>query len=454
MKKPDGDDKHIRKLDKRIKNMEGIMLKLVQQSESPKVVVEQSVAVDASEAKPPEDVVKPVGKHPEGISKLEPRRWHGKSKDRVSRGEVELQPAPQEEKEVRTPDVVAAFNSPPLDVRSSGRGTPDPIAESDSYRDTFLGSRSGRTPPTDEAVRESTLTQDALRQARKPKPVGESAELENMSREKDYMKVSSPTTSSPGSSMTSWDLSVTLSKEQGVQAREPDRFERRVARYLKPVEEAIRDILSKGRKPEVLVREVKDTDEDDGEQADVCAVSKPKAEKAIDPRVLAQAGMIGGDENWVKVKGGITLDSGSCVDIAPNKYLPQFPTKPRSETESKKKYIAANGSPIPCYGNKAIKFRTPDGGKQKWEFVAGDVNKILKSVSKTCDAGNGLWFDTEGGFIIELNADFVKKLSALLATSKTKIPFSRVGDTYKLEAWVRRPMETATNQQVFTRQVV
>ena len=149
------------------------------------------------------------------------------------------------------------------------------------------------------------------------------------------------------------------------------------------------------------------------------------------------------------------MDSGSCVDIAPSRFLRQFPTRPRSHADKKKKYIAANGSPIPCHGDKDIKFRTPDGSKHGWTFVAGEVNKILKSVSKTADQGNGLWFDAEGGFIIDLDDPvFAQKWKELIRMTKLKTPFRRIGDTYKLEAWVRRPTGTARNQQLFSRQAV
>ena len=133
------------------------------------------------------------------------------------------------------------------------------------------------------------------------------------------------------------------------------------------------------------------------------------------------------------------MDSGSCADIMSAKCLPPFAIKDGSGENKTRRLVAANGSPIAYHGDKAVKFKTNDGIRCKWDFAAADVNKCLKSVSKTCDTGNGMWFNKTGGMIVdEVLARQVDKLLAEAERGR-KMGFDRVGDAYKMEAWVRRP---------------
>ena len=61
---------------------------------------------------------------------------------------------------------------------------------------------------------------------------------------------------------------------------------------------------------------------------------------------------------WRKLKHGITLDSGSNVDITPENENPQFPIVEATGIRKGRCLAAANGTPIPTKGEKWISFST------------------------------------------------------------------------------------------------
>ena len=127
---------------------------------------------------------------------------------------------------------------------------------------------------------------------------------------------------------------------------------------------------------------------------------------------------------WKRVRNGITLDSGCEVDIMPKDKLPQFTLKPTTGERKGKKMSAANGTPILEVGEREVKFMTETGKEVTWPFIAGDVNKMLKSVATTCDLDYYVIFTKRGGHIVH-------------EQTHESMPFCRVGNTYAMDAWVR-----------------
>ena len=125
-----------------------------------------------------------------------------------------------------------------------------------------------------------------------------------------------------------------------------------------------------------------------------------------------------------RLRHGITMDSGSNVDIAPSNENPEFPVTEPTGPRRGKRLAAANGSPIRIDGEKCIEFMTKEGHQLAWPFLAGNVKKGLKSVGTTCDAGNYVLFTEWGGYIIN---DKTHK----------HIEFDRVGNVYAIDAWVK-----------------
>ena len=140
-------------------------------------------------------------------------------------------------------------------------------------------------------------------------------------------------------------------------------------------------------------------------------------------------------KGWRKLKHGITMDSGSNVDIAPEGDLPQFETVEPTGPRRGKQLVAANGTPIAIAGEKRVKFRVKEGHDLEWPFLVGDVKKSLKSVGTTCDAGNYVLYTEWGGYIIN-------------SKTHAHIEFDRVSNVYAIDAWVRD-----NKKPPFTRQV-
>ena len=127
---------------------------------------------------------------------------------------------------------------------------------------------------------------------------------------------------------------------------------------------------------------------------------------------------------YKRLKHGITMDSGSNVDILPADELPQFAVKPPTGIRRGKKLAAANGTAIEVNGEHLVQFTVKEGHDLEWPFLVGDFKKALKSVGTTCDAGNYVLYTEWGGYIIN-------------AKSHKHIEFHRVRNTYAIDAFVR-----------------
>ena len=145
-------------------------------------------------------------------------------------------------------------------------------------------------------------------------------------------------------------------------------------------------------------------------------------------------------KGWRKLKHGITMDSGSSVDITPEDENDEFQIVPLSGPRRGKRLGAANGTPITVSGEKWISFQTKEGINLTWPFIAGSVKKTLKSVGTTCDADNYVVFRKHNGYIIRED-------------ESAYIEFNRVGNIYSIDVWVRIGSRADQAASDFTRQV-
>ena len=127
---------------------------------------------------------------------------------------------------------------------------------------------------------------------------------------------------------------------------------------------------------------------------------------------------------YKRLKNGITMDSGSNVDILPSNELPQFAVTAPTGNRRGKRLAAANGTAIQVDGEQKVQFTVKEGHDLEWPFLVGDVKKALKSVGTTCDAGNYVLYTEWGGYIIN-------------AKLHQHIEFDRVNNTYAIDAFVR-----------------
>jgi hypothetical protein len=148
---------------------------------------------------------------------------------------------------------------------------------------------------------------------------------------------------------------------------------------------------------------------------------------------------------WLRVRNGITLDSGSSVFVMPTGWLEMFKLTESEVSRRGQTYQAAakDGRPIVNEGQRTIRFSTKpgaDGEKRKMTCQVAAVNKILASVAGICDQGSEVRFRTEGGVIEDL------KSGALTH-------FRRHGNVCVMDAWIPNPdfVEPSDEVMLFTR---
>ena len=131
---------------------------------------------------------------------------------------------------------------------------------------------------------------------------------------------------------------------------------------------------------------------------------------------------------WMRVRNGITMDSGCSVFVMPSDWLTMFALEESAGSRSGQTYTAAakGGKPILNEGQRTIKFFTQEGEKKKVTCQVAGVNKILASVALICDNGNHVIFRDVGGEIVN------DKTGAVT-------PFRRHGNIYVLDAWIPLP---------------
>jgi hypothetical protein len=135
--------------------------------------------------------------------------------------------------------------------------------------------------------------------------------------------------------------------------------------------------------------------------------------------------------SWLRVRNGITMDSGASVFVIPTDWLQMFQIRESEGSKRGQTYTAAakDGKPIVNEGEKTIKFFTGpslDAEKRKLVCQVAKVNKILASIAGFCDAGNDVLFTQTGGVIRNL-------------TTGAETPFRRVGNIYVMDAYIPNP---------------
>ena len=108
------------------------------------------------------------------------------------------------------------------------------------------------------------------------------------------------------------------------------------------------------------------------------------------------------DGEWVRVKGGMTLDSGCSVFVMPSQWLKHLVLEPSEGSQRSKKFIAASNHSVKNGGQRTMRFRTTDGSRRQMVFQVAVVNKIRASIAGICDNGTSVLFGSDGGMITNL----------------------------------------------------
>ena len=97
----------------------------------------------------------------------------------------------------------------------------------------------------------------------------------------------------------------------------------------------------------------------------------------------------------------LTLDSGAAEHVVGPSDLPHIQVRPSDVHAT---YVMANGSKASNRGEQSVIARTADGHAINFRTQVTDVHRPLMSVSRICDGGHRVVFESGGGYIESLES--------------------------------------------------
>ena len=131
----------------------------------------------------------------------------------------------------------------------------------------------------------------------------------------------------------------------------------------------------------------------------------------------------------VRLKRGITVDSGSHHNVMPRRMVKRSRIRPSEGSKRGLHYVAANKGRIPNEGETDFKFETEEGELEDWTFQIAEVNKALASIADRVDHGYRVTFDKDEKTGRDASYMLHKK-------SKKIIKVTRHGNVWRVEAIV------------------
>ena len=131
----------------------------------------------------------------------------------------------------------------------------------------------------------------------------------------------------------------------------------------------------------------------------------------------------------MKLRQGITMDSGSHHNVMPRRLVKENRIRQSAFSRRGVHYIAANKGKIPNEGETSFEFETTDGDPECWDFQIAEVNKALGSIADRVDNNNRVVFDKDMLKNKDVSYIFNK-------TTRRMIKMVREGNVWKVEALV------------------
>ena len=116
----------------------------------------------------------------------------------------------------------------------------------------------------------------------------------------------------------------------------------------------------------------------------------------------------------------MTVDSGASETVTSGYDIPEFPTVRPQGPERNTSYILPGGELIDSKGETHVDVITNAGAQCTVRMQVTDVRKSLISVSRVCDSGHRVVFESGGGYIEHLE-------------SGQRTGFERKGGVYSLK---------------------
>ena len=206
------------------------------------------------------------------------------------------------------------------------------------------------------------------------------------------------------------------------------KVKRKLDRILRSVEKELIDAWAKGKDLEFFVKEVEMKEPErfknhvesypgiDFDSMEFTAID------GVDNITLPKGMEVSACGKWIRVKSGITLDSGCSVFVMPADWLTFLKLEQSEGSKAGQVFRVANNGTLPNLGQRTVKFVTKDGRKRKMVFQVAKVNKILASIAGICDNGNTVTFTDKGGYIKNIETG-------------RRTTFERKGNVYVLDMW-------------------
>ena len=175
------------------------------------------------------------------------------------------------------------------------------------------------------------------------------------------------------------------------------------AKVTKPAPTSIRSI--DGQEELIMMNSSQNRNKDDDEGFQTVVNKKKKRrlknnqktvidyvgkDKKINEVNTSQAG-------WEKLV--LKIDSGAVDTVIPKSICKAFPVRPTEMSRAGEGYRAANGSPIPAYGEKQLSGVTDEWLPFNIKAQVAGVKSPLGSVMHMIKSGNTLVFDSQGSYM-------------------------------------------------------
>lgn len=121
----------------------------------------------------------------------------------------------------------------------------------------------------------------------------------------------------------------------------------------------------------------------------------------------------------LKMKRGITLDSGSHHNVMPKRLVNQKKIRPSAGSKIGMHYVAANKGKIPNEGEIDFNFTTEEGNEESWCFQIAEVNKALGAIADRVDNNFRVVFDKD--FKTGLDSSYMLNKNTNKVTKSTRI---------------------------------
>ena len=140
---------------------------------------------------------------------------------------------------------------------------------------------------------------------------------------------------------------------------------------------------------------------------------------------------LGEKEEWVVLD--TVIDSGAADSVAPVDMASWVPLAPSAGSKRGQTWQSACGEVLPNMGERNISGYSEEGEPVELLYQVAEVSKALGSVSRTCDRGNRVVFEANGGYIENLK------------TGKCTT-FNRERNVYVMKTWVKKPAGQQINR--------